>query len=235
MEFESLYSGSSGNAYIVSDGKTRLLIEAGVTKKKLQKATGYNIPKHALVTHEHDDHSHAVKDLIKDGATVYMSYGTAIACGVEEVEVVEHGEQFTVGTLNIVPFSTFHDAEEPLGFLIKSKIDGDILVFAADTVNLNYRFPGVNILAIEANFDQAILDKKEKMHEKLKKRIANTHMEINVLCDYLRTLDLSQCREIYLIHMSDSNSHELHFVHKVERAVPGHIKVIACPKEVKRK
>ena len=234
MIFESLFSSSSGNAYIVSDSETRLLIEGGVTKKKLQKATGYDIPKHALISHEHKDHSHCVNDLIKDGVTLYMSEGTADACGVDAVEVIEHGEQFTVGTLDIVPFTTVHDAREPLGFLIKSRIDGDGLVFATDTVNLNYRFPGVTLLAIEANFDQAILGRKEKMPEKVRHRIANTHFEIDKLCDYLRTLDLSQCREIYLLHLSDSTSHEGHFVNKVARAVPKGIKIIPCPKETKK-
>ena len=50
------------------------------------------------------------------------------------------------------------------------------------------------------------------------------------LCDYLRRLDLSACREIYLLHLSDATSHEGHFINKVSRAVPPHIQVTACPK-----
>ena len=55
-------------------------------------------------------------------------------------------------------------------------------------------------------------------------------MEIDTLCDYLRSLDLSQCREIYLLHLSDATSHEGHFINKVARAVPRGIQVTACKK-----
>ena len=113
---------------------------------------------------------------------------------------------------------------------IKSRIDGDVLAFATDTVNLRYKFPGLNILAIEANYDKNILERCEKMPEKVRYRIANAHMEIDTLCDYLRDLDLSQCREIHLLHLSDATSHEGHFINKVARAVPRGIEITACKK-----
>lgn len=237
MKFESLASSSHGNAYIVSDRDTRILIECGVTHKKLQQLSGFRVSEFnaCLVSHEHKDHSGCVAKLIAGGTPVYMSQGTALALGLEgatldAAEAMEHKSQFNIGTIDIVPFTTFHDAKEPLGFLFRSRIDGDILAFATDTVNLRYRFPGVNILAIEANYDKEILALCEKIPEKVRHRITNTHMEIDVLCDYLRSLDLSQCREIYLLHLSDSTSREWAFVNKVRRAVPGHIRVTACPR-----
>lgn len=234
MKFEPLASSSAGNLYIVDDGNTRILLECGVSPKKLRKLTNFATFNACLVTHEHGDHAKAINDVIKSGTPVYTSTGTAEALEVDAVETVEHNEQFRVGTFDIVPFTVYHDAAEPLGWLIKSRVDGDVLVFATDTVNLAYKFPGVNILAIEANYDKHILAKKERMPEKVRHRIANSHMEIDVLCDYLRTLDLSKCREIYLLHLSDSTSHEGHFVNKVTRAVPKGIKIIPCPKEIKK-
>lgn len=237
MKFESLASSSHGNAYIVSDQETRILIECGVSHKKLQKLSGFRLSdlSACMISHEHKDHSGCVTDLLAGGIPVYMSEGTAVALGLEgnaleAAEAVEHQKQIAVGTIDIVPFTTFHDAKEPLGFLFRSRIDGDILAFATDTVNLQYRFPGVNILAIEANYDKNILERCERMPEKVRHRIQNTHMEIDVLCDYLRKLDLSNCREIYLLHLSDSTSHEGHFINKVIRAVPPGIRVTACPK-----
>lgn len=232
MRFESLASSSHGNAYIVSDQETRILLECGISKKKLQKLSGFKLSEMdaCLVSHEHKDHSSCVRDLVASGMPVYMSDGTAEALEIEAAELVEHGEQFTVGTIDIVPFATFHDAKEPLGFLLRSHLDGDVLVFATDTVNLAYRFPGVTILAIEANYSKEILARCERMPEKVRHRITNSHMEIDVLCNYLRSLDLSCCREIYLLHLSDATSHEGHFVNKVFRAVPRGIKVTACPR-----
>lgn len=232
MRFEALASSSSGNAYIVSDNDTRILIECGVSHKKLQKLSGFSISEFqgCLVTHDHKDHAKAVLELISRGMALYMSQGTAEALETDAVNLVEHMEQFNIGSFDIVPFTTFHDSKEPLGFLIKSRVDGDVLAFATDTVNLRYKFPGLNILAIEANYDKAILERCERMPEKVRHRITNSHMEIDTLCDYLRSLDLSQCREIHLLHLSDATSHEGHFINKVARAVPPGIKITACKK-----
>ena len=183
-----------------------------------------------MVSHEHKDHSNCAADLIATGLPVYMSQGTADALELEPVTEIQHGEQFSIGTIDVVPFNTFHDAAEPLGFLLKSRIDGDVLAFATDTVNLAYQFPGVNILAIEANYDREILDRSEKLPEKVRHRITNSHFEIEALCNYLRTLDLSQCREIYLLHLSDAMSNEGRFSYQVQRCVPRNVQVIACPK-----
>lgn len=232
MRFEALASSSAGNAYIVSDRDTRILLECGVSHKQLQKLVGFSLSEFqaCLVSHEHKDHAKAVAELISRGMTVYMSSGTADALETQGVELIEAMEQFNVGSLDIVPFTTFHDAREPLGFLIKSRADGEVLAFATDTVNLRYKFPGVNILAIEANYDKAILERCEKMPEKVRHRITNSHMEIDILCDYLRSLDLSQCRQIHLLHLSDATSHEGHFINKVARAVPPGVEITACRK-----
>ena len=232
MRFEALASSSAGNAYVVSDQDTRILLECGVSHSKLQKLSGFQLSEFqaCLVSHEHKDHAKAVAELIQRGMAVYMSQGTAEVLETEGVELIEHMAQFQVGSLDIVPFTTFHDAREPLGFLIKSRIDGDVLAFATDTVNLRYKFPGLNILAIEANYDKNILERCEKMPEKVRYRITNSHMEIDTLCDYLRSLDLRECREIHLLHLSDATSHEGHFINKVSRSVPRGIEITACKK-----
>ena len=232
MRFEALASSSSGNAYVVSDNDTRILLECGVSHKKLQKISGFSLSEFqaCLVSHEHKDHAKSVAELISRDMEVYMSQGTAEALETDAVQLIESMEQFNIGSLDIVPFTTFHDAREPLGFLIKSRVDGDVLAFATDTVNLRYKFPGLNILAIEANYDKNILERCEKMPEKVRYRITNSHMEIDTLCDYLRSLDLSQCREIHLLHLSDATSHEGHFINKVAKAVPPGIEITACEK-----
>lgn len=232
MKFESLASSSHGNAYIVSDRDTRILLECGVSHKQLQKLLSFSLSdiKACLVSHEHKDHAKCVDELIRRGMAVYMSYGTAKALDNDSVTLIEHMEQFSVGSLDIVPFATFHDSAEPLGFLIKSRIDGDVLAFATDTVNLRYKFPGLNILAIEANYDRAILDRCEKLPDKVRHRITNSHMEIETLCDYLRSLDLSECREIHLLHLSDAMSREEKFLRKVKDTVPKGIDVRSCAK-----
>ncbi len=233
MKFKSLASSSHGNAYIVSDRDTRILLECGISYKQLQKLSGFTLSdiQDCLVSHEHKDHAKSVDDLLLRGMNVYMSPGTKDALGCTDMaKLIEHMEQFNVGSLDVVPFTTFHDAAEPLGFLIKSRVDGDVLAFATDTVNLRYKFPGLNILAVEANYDKHVLDRCSKLPDKVRHRITNSHMEIDTLCDYLSTLDLSACREIHLLHLSDSTSREAEFVAKVERTVPRGVKVKVCGK-----
>lgn len=237
MRFQSLASSSHGNAYIVSDECTHILIECGVSHRKLQQLSGFKTTAFdaCLISHEHKDHSSCVDKLLTAGVQVYMSQGTAQALELPDTLLdlateMESGVCFTVGSIDILPFAVYHDAKEPLGFVMQSKVDGDIVVYAIDTVNVPYNFPGVNVLAIEANFDQAILDRCERMPEKVRHRISNTHMEIDMLCRCLNRMDLSRCREIWLMHLSDATSHEGHFINKVLRAIPNGIEVKACRK-----
>lgn len=242
MTVTSLASSSHGNAYVVSDGETKLLLECGLTWKRLQRALGFAASELAgcLVSHEHKDHSRCAGKLLDMGVPVYLSQGTAAALladgTLSETQVaaareLSEGVTETVGSFLARPFATFHDAAEPLGFLIRSRADGELLAFATDTVNLGYRFPGVTILAVEANYDRALLDGREQIPEKVRQRIARTHMEIGTLCGYLKSLELSGCREILLLHLSDSCSQEWAFVEQVKRVVPAGIAVHACPKE----
>ena len=235
MIFTPLASSSHGNAYLLDDGRTCLLIECGVSYKKLQKLTGFDTTGvvGCLVSHEHKDHAGCYEQLIKNGVPVYASKGTAEALGCDLFEILEDREPATIGTLDVLPFPTFHDAAEPFGFLIRSQVDGDKLVFATDTVNLGYQFPGATLVAIECNYDEEILALAQRMPEKVRHRISNAHMSVLRACDWLERLDKSRVREVYLMHLSDACSNEWKFRRLVERAVGAKIKVIICPKEAK--
>lgn len=230
MIFTSLASSSHGNCYVVSDGEASILLECGISFRRIKKGLGFDLSAiHAcLVSHEHKDHAKSVMDMIKSGVEVFASEGTADALGCDLITPVADRVQLRVGSLEIMPFATFHDAAEPLGFLIYSRVDGERLVFATDTVNLAYQFPQVNLLALEANYDASILARCERMPEKVRKRVTNSHMEINTLCQYLRTLDLSACRILYLLHLSNAASNAGNFISRVQRVVPSHVQVVVC-------
>ncbi len=230
MTFTSLASSSHGNCYVVSDGETAILLECGISFRRIKKGLGFDLSaiRGCLVSHEHKDHAKSVMDIIKSGVEVFTSEGTAEALDCALITPVEAGAQFRVGSLEIMPFATFHDAAEPLGFLVYSRADGERLVFATDTVNLGYQFPKINLLALEANYDKDILARCERMPEKVKYRVTNSHMEIETLCKYLQSLDLSQCRTLYLLHLSNAASNEGNFANRVRRVVPRHVEVIVC-------
>jgi len=230
MIFTSLASSSRGNCYIISDGDTSIMLECGISFRRIKQGLGFDLSaiRACLISHEHQDHSKCFMDLIRSGVEVFASEGTANALGCDLITPTADRVQLQVGSLEIMPFATFHDAAEPLGFLIYSRKDGERLVFATDTVNLGYRFPQVNLLALEANYDASILARCERMPEKVRKRVTNSHMEINTLCRYLRTLDLSVCRTLYLLHLSNAASNEGQFLYRVQQVVPRHVRVIIC-------
>lgn len=237
MRFQSLASSSAGNAYVLDDGESRILLECGLSYKKLQKLMGFDAGqlRGCLVTHEHKDHARCFADLLKSGVRVYASEGTVEALESEIIDTLPVNEnfeyqEFSIGTFDVLPFKVFHDAKEPVGYLVRSRTDGEKMAFATDTVNLRYRFPGINILAVECNYSSDILSRNTRLPEKVRHRITNSHMEVSRLCGWLGGLDLSGCRELYLLHLSDSCSNEGLFVDLVERCVPRHVRVTACPK-----
>ena len=231
MTFTPLASSSHGNAYVVSDGTTSILLECGLSFKKLQKALGFDIGGivACLISHEHKDHAGCYMDLIKSGIPVYASEGTAVALDCELIEPLEERQEVSFGTLDVLTFATFHDAAEPLGFLIRSRVDGEKLVFATDTVNLAYKFPGVNIVAIETNYDDEILARATRLPDKVRHRIQKSHMEIGRACNFLQKMDRSYMRVVYLLHLSDACSNASMFQDLVERVCPG-VEVIVCPR-----
>ena len=236
MIFTPIASSSAGNAYLVTEGESCLLLEAGVSFRRIQQATDYQAQRleGCLITHEHKDHSGHVKKLLENGVRVYASPGTART--LEEQEIIPFplaegknmSPPFRLGPFTVVAFRTFHDAAEPVGYLIAA--GGEQLIFATDTVGLAYRFPGVTILAVEANYDDEILSRNTGLPESRIKRVRNSHMEINRLCQWLEGLDLSHCKELWLLHLSDASSNESRFIDLAERAVGPGIAVRAAGK-----
>lgn len=221
IEIRSLGSSSAGNAYRVTDGHTPLLIEAGLKYKDIQRALAFRVSGLAacLITHEHGDHSAAVKDLIRAGVTIYTSRGTADALGItgHRVQYVAAKQPFTIGTWTIMPFETEHDAAEPLGFLLASSAGGKLL-FATDTYFIRYRFAGLTHIMVECNYSLEILRRNVsdgRVPGPLKSRVMRSHFSLEHVKQFLQANDLSQVREIHLLHLSDSNSDEAAFKHEI--------------------
>lgn len=230
MTFRSFASSSKGNAYMVSDGDTAILLECGLTLPKLKKAIGFSLSGCAacFVTHEHKDHSHAAAQLIKLGIPVYMSEGTARALELPEAEILNPGETVQIGWLRIMPFRVWHDAAQPVGYLIDDIRTGERLLFAADTRNLDYVPKRLTYIAIECNYEEAVLSRSQRMPDKLKERIRHTHMEVGDCIKYLHKLDLSRCLAVWLLHLSAGNSNEESWMRRFFQEFPG-LDIRICP------
>ena len=223
LTFKPIASSSLGNSYIVDDGKTKLLIECGLRFRDIQIALNFQTSQieGCLLTHEHDDHSHSVRDVLKAGMHVYTSEGTQEALGIKHhrFKSIEARKQFRVGSFTILPFEIEHDATEPLGFLIESDA-GERLLFATDTYFIRYRFERLNIKAVECNYSEEIL--KQNILDgivpvAMKKRLMHSHFSFENYKKFLKANDLSHVKEIWMIHMSNRNSDAEQFKKEVRQ------------------
>lgn len=228
MNIKVIGSGSSGNCYRVSDGKTSLLLEAGLPIKKIKFGCDYNLSSISacLITHEHKDHFAAVSELMRAGVDVYMTGGTAQSARAESYRLklwyrdgvdgignpFYHTER--IGTFTVKPFVVHHDAAEPVGYLIESKLTGERLLFVTDTYYIDYKFCGLTHIMIEANYSADALADAD--NDPRRSRLRRSHMSIENCIEMLKANDLSRCSEIWLIHLSSSNGDAEGFKRKVQ-------------------
>ncbi len=224
INIRPLASSSGGNCYYITDSIAPLLLECGMPIKRIRQGVGFTVSELAgcLITHEHNDHSKAVRDLMKAGVDCYMSQGTAEALNVEghRLKIVKAHEQFTIGSWTVLPFDTQHDAAEPLGFLLANTA-GDKLFYATDTYYIKYRFQGLSHIMVEANYALDILKKNVEsglVDEVTKNRILRSHFSLDNLKTMLKVNDLSRVREIWLLHLSADNSDAKRFEKEVKEA-----------------
>ena len=131
FNFCSLYSGSSGNSLFIETQNTKLLIDAGVSSKKIETALNdINIDPSTLdgilVTHEHIDHVQGLGTLSKKfDLPVFVNQETLDAMPKQKDKISEKNiktfkisDKFDIGDLEIKPFSIPHDAANPCGFNI---------------------------------------------------------------------------------------------------------------------
>lgn len=221
LTFLPLASSSKGNAYLVTERDTHILLDAGLTAKELRKRCPIPLSEidACFITHEHNDHSKCVGQLIRMGIPVYMSEGTALALDQEEANIMDSRETVRIGHVRVMSFDTYHNTEQPFGFLIGSDM-GEKLMFAVDTANLNYIIPNLTQIAIECNYASDLLDRMDRLPEKVIDRIRRSHMEIQTAIAYLRKLDLTRVQKIYLLHMSAYSGDEWRFMRAFQRIFP---------------
>lgn len=222
IEIKTIASGSKGNAYLITDGQTPLLLECGINFRDIQIALDFKTSNIAgcLVSHEHKDHTKGLKDTLKAGIDVYASQGTIDAEGIEHhrLNVIQSKKQFRIGTWRVMPFDVEHDAAEPLGFLLQSDYGGKLL-FATDTYYVRYRFSGLTHIMVECNYSMDILNEniaEGRIPSILKRRLAKSHFSLENVKVFLKANDLSKVQEIHLIHLSDNNSNEQQFKREIQ-------------------
>ena len=228
LEIKSLASGSAGNCYRVSDGETPLLLECGISYKKMQEGLEFRLSEieGCLISHEHKDHCKALNDVMKAGINCHMSYGTKNALIVDDFTEDNHRlithqtyDPFKIGSWVIKSFEVKHDVAEPWGFLLWSKATGDKLVYITDSFYSKFKFNEVNYFMIECNYSKKILDENiaaGRVPMVQKNRLLKSHFSLKNVKDFLKANDLSKINEIWLLHLSSRNSDAKQFKREIQ-------------------
>ncbi|MGH9354801.1 MAG: MBL fold metallo-hydrolase [Terriglobia bacterium] len=216
-----LGSGSRGNATWVATEKTRLLVDAGFSRRETfarLRALGER-PETCtaiLVSHEHTDHVNGLKKLASDlNCPVYITGGTRATLPpdtqIKSFEILTAGDRFCVGDIEVAPFSIPHDAADPVAFTfeaegIKIGVVTD-LGYIPELVKQHIR--GCNCLIFESNHDLEML-KVGPYPWPVKQRVLSRHGHLSNLAtaEFLSGEEFDGGAQILVLaHLSETNNH----------------------------
>lgn len=222
VEFCTLVSGSSGNSTYIGTKHTRILIDAGVSGKKIQeclaelKLTGNDIDG-LFITHEHLDHIKGAGIFSRRfDVPIYATYETWMA--MEDTlgkisqgnkRFVYPGENCIINDICVKPFSIPHDAVEPVGYNIFA--GGKKVTLATDighiTEEIQESIAQSEILLLEANHDEEMVHKGGYPWH-LKKRILsdNGHLSNKKAGELLSAVVDGKMKHVFLGHLSQENN-----------------------------
>ena len=223
MNFCSIFSGSSGNCLYASTDRTRILIDAGLTGKRIQeglKEIGVNPLEinGIIITHEHDDHIKSAGILSRRfNIPIYANTNTweamkgyVGAIKEENIKVFDGYGAFEIGDLTIKPFPIPHDAAMPCGYCImhggkKLSVATDI-GFASDEVKENIK--DSDFILLESNHDVEML-KVGPYPYSLKRRILGDrgHLSNESAGNLIKDIYNDRIRKVMLGHLSNTNNY----------------------------
>ena len=226
FNFCSLYSGSSGNSLFIETQNTKLLVDAGVSSKKIETALNdINIDPNTLdgilITHEHTDHVQGLGTLSKKfDLPVFVNQETLDAMPKQRDKIAEKNiktfkvtDKFEIGDLEIKPFSIPHDAANPCGFNIWK--DNKKISIATDIGHMTNpilkNLEESLFIMLEANYDPEVL-RCSSYPFTLKSRIAGPtgHLPNEIAGKTISYLLKSGLKNAMLGHLSkESNFPEL--------------------------
>ncbi len=223
MKLTVLNSDSTGNAYVLQNSREALIIEAGVNIAEIKKALNWKINKvaGAIISHEHNDHSKSIQELMKYGITVLALPEVFKAKKISNLSFrkeIKPMKGYKVGGFKILTFPVSHDVP-CLGFVISHEEMGKLL-FVTDSSSFDYSISADHIM-IEANYATDIVQRKIEeglIPPVVLPRLFGSHMEINETLRVIKGLDLTNTNEIILIHLSNGNSDEERFIREMKQA-----------------
>ncbi|MBM4326949.1 MAG: MBL fold metallo-hydrolase [Deltaproteobacteria bacterium] len=220
MKIISLASGSSGNSLLVQANGSAILVDAGISAKRiaerLEQAGSDPASIHAIVvSHGHSDHIKGVGVLSrKHKIPVWMNRGTYDAVKqyigkIHELRFFQTGKVFEVSGFRIHPFSVPHDCVDPVGFRISrgSSRLGVATDLGSVTGLVTNLLQGVQVAVLESNHDPKMLIDGPYPWE-LKQRVKGRlgHLSNSQSAGLLQRIFSDELQAVLLAHVSETNN-----------------------------
>ena len=224
MKLCSIASGSSGNCIFAGSETTSLLIDAGISGKRVEAGLAV-LDRSAkeldgiLVTHEHSDHIQGLGVLARRyGIPIYATDGTIQAMQQTKslgkfpegiFHTIHADDTFMLGDIAVHPFTISHDAAEPVGYNVFS--GEKKITLATDighvTDTIRESIEDSDVLLLEANHDVEML-KKGGYPWSLKQRILgeNGHLSNHTAGRLLAEVMTGKMKYVFLGHLSEENN-----------------------------
>lgn len=223
MRFSVLASGSSGNAFYIENGKTRLLVDAGLSGKKMDALFNQinvcpSTLSGILVTHEHSDHIKGLGIVArKYDLPIYANKKTwhAMEKGIGSIKAEQkfHFEANTsqsFGELEVESFTVSHDAADPMFFNFHGSDEKKVtlitdLGYVSDRIKGT--IAGANAYIFESNHDVSMLQ-MSRYPWNIKRRILGDYGHVsNEDCGLaLSEVITNKTKRVYLAHLSRENN-----------------------------
>ncbi len=220
MKLISLASGSSGNSFLVQSNGSAILIDAGLSAKRILErlcaaAFDPGYLKAIIVSHGHSDHTKGVGTLSRKlKIPVWMNEGTYLESQymlgkVHSLEFFSTGRIFEVAGFKVHAFSVPHDAADPVGFRISHGVSrlGIATDFGVVTHLIANLLTGLQVVVLESNHDpKMLMEGPYPVHLKQRVRGRTGHLSNPDSAKLLQSLVNDELHTIMLAHMSETNN-----------------------------
>ena len=220
LNITTLRSSSKGNCSFVTDGKTQILIDCGVSFKQIKEAL-FNLEQDisdidaVVITHEHSDHTKGIGVLSRNTdipifanketwQRMYMSYD-----GIKDNSIKVHRSKFAIGDIEITPFKISHDAVNPVGYAFVKGTEKVAYLTDSGTITpeIESAVNGARQIVLESNHDLVML-KNGIYPQQLKNRILGNkgHLSNDSAGEFAQRLLASGTEKFILGHLSPENN-----------------------------
>jgi phosphoribosyl 1,2-cyclic phosphodiesterase len=240
VQISVLASSSAGNSALVATARTRLLVDAGLSRKETFErlaaiGVAWDSIDAILITHEHTDHVsglQAIAGKLNDGprcVPTFISRLTAPSIGWGErvpppMELFQSGGGFTIGDIEVSSFTIPHDAIDPVAFTFRA--EGVKIAIATDLgyipASIRMHLCGCDVVLLESNHDLEML-KVGPYPWSVKQRVMGRmgHLSNEVACAFLRAELDTRTSTVILGHLSEHNNHPAIVQQCAARALEG--------------